>query len=268
MGKVRLNSLFTWYPLVEGVVPTPKTVMIPLEGDFNSLDEALSGKKTKDPVMRKLIDSAIRAVDVVGGYPAFVKGDESAHKHSWLKSCHVTNKRYMESHIKNLMEFTFMVDIGFDGVAVREFLHLDYKFHAFNGMPVAREFRFFIKDGAVQCYHPYWFPSCMERPDCEDWLPKLRETQRIDESEVKLLSDYSVKISDAVKSLGAEDNCWSLDYCIDRKGVWYLTDMAFGPDSYHYSSCKFAPERMRQRYPDPEEMPKRSSLMDFWSKKE
>ena len=258
----KLNSLFTWYPLIKDLVPTPKTVMIPLKGELEDLDEALCYRPTKDPAMRNLADSAIEAVHSLGGYPVFVKGDESANKHDWVESCYVTSDEQMEKGIKNMLEFTFMVMMGpdFRGVAVREFLNLDWKFHAFSGMPIAREFRFFIENGYVQCWHPYWFPACMQRVDDEDWLPKLREIQKLSFEELDLLDKYSRTISKAVEPLGAKDNYWSLDYCIDKKDVWYLTDMAYGPDSYHYATCTHAPEQMRKQYGDPEDMKKVTTL--------
>ena len=174
----------------------------------------------------------------------------------------------MEPHIKNLFEFTLMVMMGpnFRGVAVRQFLNLAWEFHAFEGMPVAREFRIFVKDNLVQCIHPYWFPSCMQRVDDEGWLLKLREIQKLAPHEVDLLTGYSVAVSRAVEKLGAKDNYWSLDFCVDKGGKWYLTDMAYGPDSYHYSSCQFAPEEMRERYPDPEDLTEATTVKQIEAK--
>lgn len=254
--KYDLNSIFAWYPLVKDIVPTPRTVMILMEGTFESFDEALVyNRPSKDPEMRRLVSAACNAAHELGGYPVFLKSDQLANKHDWKNSCFVASDEQMENGIKNLLEFTLMLMIGpdFRGIAIREFLELDWRFHAFEGMPVAREFRFFIKNGKVQCRHPYWFPACLRNIDCEDWMPKLREIQQISAEEVDLLDGYALKISEAVEPLKAPENYWSLDFCITKEGKWYLTDIATGEDSFHYNTCGFAPEDMKQ-YPDPEDV--------------
>ena len=94
-----------------------------------------------------------------------------------------------------------MGNLNFGGVVVREFLDLPHTFHAFSGMPVSREFRYFIKNGSVLCRHPYWFPSCMRRVTCEDWLPKLKKIQVLNKTTMELCDEYALKISKAVKKL-------------------------------------------------------------------
>jgi hypothetical protein len=256
MMKNDLNSIFAWYPLVKDVVPTPRTVLIPQVGNFDHNEALAYGRPSKDPEMRRIVDEACKAAKSLGGYPIFIKSDQLANKHSWVESCFIDSDAQMEKGIKNILEFTLMLMFGpdFGGLAVREFLELDWKFHAFEGMPVAREFRFFVKNGSVQCRHPYWFPSCLRNIDCEDWMPKLREMQRLNPEEKALLDDYALKISKAVEPLNAPDNYWSLDFCIDKKGKWWFTDMATGLESFHYTSCEFCPEDMRANYGDMEDL--------------
>ena len=249
----KLNSLFVWYPLIKDIVPTPKTIMIPMQKDFESYEKALDSGD--DPEMQHLIQEAIKAVKLLGGYPVFMRSDETSNKHEWKNTCYVTDDESMKHGIKNILEFTLMVfgNLGFNGVVVREFLDLPHEFHAFSGMPVSQEFRFFIKNGQIICRHPYWFPSCMQRVDCEDWLPKLRKIQILDSETQKILDNYAIKISKVVESLKAPDNYWSVDFCYAKEKGCLFTDMALGVDSYHYSTCPNAPEEMKH-YPDPEDL--------------
>jgi len=256
MSVLRFNSLFIWYPLIKGVVPSPKTVMIPQERSFTSYDDALTCDRTEEPEMRRLIDLAIEAVPSLGGYPVFLRSDETSNKHDWRKSCYITGDEQVEKGIKNILEFTLMVMAGldFNGVVIREFLELPHGFHAFSGMPVSKEFRYFIEDGEILCRHPYWFPSCMRRVDDEGWLPKLRELQVLDEDTKAVLDGHALKISEAVEPLEAPGNHWSVDFCYAEKRGWMVTDMATGKDSYHYTSCPRAPEEQKKHYPDPEDL--------------
>ena len=59
------------------------------------------------------------------------------------------------------------------GFAGREFLELDWTFRAFHGkMPVSTEVRTFLRDGAIECMHPYWPPEAISdwaEPPQIDW---------------------------------------------------------------------------------------------------
>jgi hypothetical protein len=262
LPKLKLSSLFAWYPLIEKVVSTPKTVMIPMKREFRSFDEALSYEHTEEPEMRRLIDAAIGAVPFLGGYPIFLRSDETSNKHGWRESCFVTSDQEMERGVKNILEFTLMQMFGlsFGGIVVREFLELPHVFHAFSGMPVSREFRYFVKNGSILCRHQYWFPSCMRRVDREDWLPRLRKLQVLDEKTKDVLDGYALKVSEAVEPLKASENCWSVDFCFAKGRGWVLTDMAVGNDSYHYTRCPNSPEDQKKMYPDPEDLSEVTTL--------
>jgi len=260
-----LNSLFKWYPLIKDVVPTPKTVIVPLEGEFESIDAALSAAyigEVTDPTMKQLVDQADQAAQSVGGYPVFLRSDETSHKHQWTNTCYVTSKQSLAKGVANIYEFTLMADIlNFRGVAIREFLELPHEFKAFKGMPVSQEFRFFIRNGMVLCRHPYWPLSAIRRADCEDWLPKLRKLMVLDSDTQELLDELALKVSKAVESLGAPQNFWSVDFCVSKKYGWVVTDLALGADSYHWATCQHADPYMLKAYGDPEDIKEATSLM-------
>jgi len=251
-----LNSMLEWYPLIEKVVSTPKTVMIPLQ-EIEDLDTFISpayDNEVKNTEMKRLVDKAEKASQSLGGYPIFLRSDQTSNKHDWNNTCYVTNNQSLAAAIARIFEFSLMVDIGFKAVILREFLTLPHEFHAFNGMPVSKEFRFFIKNGEVQCRHPYWFPSCMRRVDDNNWLPKLRKLQELDPTTQNLLDEISMKVSKAVESLQTPNNYWSIDFCYAEKIGWLVTDMAIGEDSYHYGTCPNANPMFLKRYGDPEDI--------------
>jgi hypothetical protein len=116
---------------------------------------------------------------------------------------------------------------------VREFLNLKSTFTAFAGyMPINKERRYFVDEGLIKCHHPYWpesaFNNHPERmANDPDWKKKLRELNREDEEEIRLLSFYSNLVTSSVRGH------WSIDYAQAVDGTWYLIDMALGNNSWH-----------------------------------
>jgi len=257
--KYPISSLFTWYPLVKDIMNTPKTVMIPLTKWFEDTENIINGGR--DPVWDKLLGKAEGAADGFG-YPVFLRSDEASNKHDWLNSCFIQKKEDVARGIRNILEFTEMVFFGlsFKGVVVREFLKLKTGFHAFSGMPIAREFRFFVREGDVLCMHPYWPPAAIRRADREDWLPVLRKMSRIDDVEETLLRTYSREIAQAVKGVNPPHDFWSIDFCETADGYWYLTDMARGEDSYHWGTCPNVVLGDHPNFDDPEDISEATTL--------
>jgi len=244
------NSMFYWWPLVKDLdISQPKTMLVRHEGAFK-------GKLSYDPLDGKPDKYFTEMLEVVKeaakeiGYPVFIRSDELSNKHDWKESCYVENEGQLYSHICNILEFTACAfGPSFYGIAVREFLELDWRFKAFwGGMPVAREFRMFVRDGKLECWHPYWPPSSIERPSIKNWHPLLKEMQTLTDGELAYLTDMAETVGEAVKGY------WSIDLCQTKTGRWYMTDMAVGEDSYHWGTCTHAPPEMLDHYGDPEKI--------------
>jgi len=239
------NSMFYWYPRIKDLgIPMPRTILIPFDrplGYYSFYSEC-------DKVPLEEYITKVRRLHAESGFglPVFLRTDEASNKHAWKSSCYVTDMERIGSHLQNLLEFSAMVDIGVRGFVLREFLRLRVGFYAFRGrMPIAREFRFFVRDGEVECWHPYWPPASIEHPDNEAYKVILHEFSRLRESEHKVLTEYAEKIGRAVGGY------WSIDFCELRDGGWMMTDMALGEDSYHWSTCEHAPEEMLRLFGDP-----------------
>jgi len=242
--KIGKNSMFFWWPLVKDLpINTPETILIRLEGEVTF--KVIDGKP--DAAFDAMVEKAIQAAEQIG-YPVFIRSDELSSKFDWENSCYVTNSRDMGNHICNILEATAMA-IGprFRGVAVREFLRLNWKFKAMYGkMPVAREFRMFVRDGVLECWHPYWPPSSIEMPTIPDWYEVLKEMQTPTEEELQTIIELAETVGKAMEGY------WSIDLCQTKDGLWYLTDMALGEDSYHWGTCPNASPEMLRRYGVPD----------------
>lgn len=242
--------MFYWWPKVKDLpVPQPKTIMIRHEGAFQGKLSYAPIDGEPDEYFIEMLEGVKKAALKIG-YPVFIRSDGTSNKHDWKKSCFVENEEQLYGHICNILEFTAMVMFGlsFNGIAVREFLSLDWKFTAHWGeMPVAAERRYFVRDGKFQCWHPYWPPTSIKRPSIPNWRETLKELQTPKKGEPELLTGYAELIG---RTLGGY---WSVDFCRHKNGTWYLTDMALGDESYHWGTCPNAPPEMLEHYPHPEE---------------
>lgn len=243
------NSMFYWWPIVKDCgVPMPKTIMIRHEDAFKGKlsYDPIDGKP--DPAFDEMLEGAKRAAAEIG-YPIFLRSDGTANKHDWKNSCYVEQENQLRAHICNILEMTAMTMFGlsFNGVAIREFLKLNWRFTAMHGeMPVAREFRMFVKDGKLQCWHPYWPPASIKKPSIEKWYPVLCELQTIGAVELTHVTELAETIGRVI------DGHWSIDLCQTINGEWYMTDMALAENSYHWGTCPNAPPRMLEHYGYPD----------------
>ena len=257
MKEYPKNSLFYWYPKIKDLgIPMPETVMIPFPsedtvGALFFIDSEYREKK--DDQLKEEYEALIAEACAKIGYPVFLRTDETSNKHGWNDTCFLTKEGSIPRHLYDLIEFTEMAGmmggLNIHGFVIREFLQLDTRFTAFHGrMPIAKEFRLFVKDGKLQCWHPYWFPACMVRPDIENWFDVLMDMEKLDELNLERLTIWAELIGQTVGGY------WSIDFCKLKDKSWAMTDMAQGQDSFHWSTCEHTPEEMK-RYGDPYAMP-------------
>lgn len=243
------NSLLYWYPKVQKLgIPTPKTEWVIMPSEIAR--KALEAEDEKDkgvPRFRKILDE-IKKVAKSIGYPVVIRTDIASAKHDWEKAAFVRFEREMDSHVFKTIEHNEMADmlgLNYGAMVVREFLELDWRFKAFFGnMPVARERRYFVKDGSVLCRHPYWIEESIQDAHKDNgiqsellgyryhrlpnqWQILLAQLNTQTEDEVRVLIQYAYKIANDFEGY------WSVDFACTRDGKWVLIDMANGYASYH-----------------------------------
>lgn len=215
-----------WFPLVTDLpIPQPKTETVLKKKDWW---QYLDGKNFPEKDFYKL-KSAIKRV----GLPCFMRTDLSSGKHNYLDTCYIGTVTDLASHLFRLIESNAIHDLWFGAIIIREFIYLDYKFRAFDGLPIAAERRYFIKDGKVVCHHPYWIEDAIkfyERTKDEEertWKKWLKELNREIDLEIQILSNYSEKVASVLQG------SWSIDFAKDSEGKWWLIDMALAEQSWH-----------------------------------
>lgn len=229
MEEKRKSCLSRWYPLVKDIVPTPKTIILKTDTDLSILWNRIE----PDGYANLIQYLSIAANEI--GTPCFLRSGLTSNKHDWNNSCYLPYANYetIDSHVRNIVEFSGMIDAPMDVWVVRELLPTYPKFNAFYGkMPITKERRYFVKDGEVLCHHGYWPKEAIEgqKPNRKYWRSILRQLNHEPDAEVAKLTVMTEMIGNAVPGF------WSVDW-LDTAHGWFLTDMAEGQSSYHWPGC-------------------------------
>jgi len=258
MDRFEHNCISYWLPKINQIVPTPTTVLVTLDRDIgHALFKAFDGEEI-GPDGHKWINESLRpAVDVVG-LPCFLRTGQTSHKHNWKETCYVTDVDRLTHHVLALIEFSEICDmfgLPWHTWAVRKMLPTKplAVLPAYGDMPLCRELRCFVRDGELQCAHPYWPPVAIEQGfpfvskaaamfgDVEppprmlpsDFDELVRQATTFTEEEL------TIAIGLAKKAGAAVGGYWSVDV-LDTERGWYVTDMAIGENSWHWPECEHA----------------------------
>jgi hypothetical protein len=234
------NSMLYWYPKVKDLVPTPKTIMVPVKTDEPFYD-LLDGNPLP-PNLEKELKKAANKI----GYPLFMRSDVFSGKHDWQYTCYVPKEEALTSHLRSLADSQFALwgMEAIKAIVFREYIPMDFKFLAFYGsMPVNSERRYFIKDGKIICRHPYWVKDAIIRPSSPRWEEYLKEMNTETLQEIDELTHYANLMA------GVLDGFWSLDFCRAATGKWFFIDAAIGERSWHPEDCPNCPEEVKPRKP-------------------
>jgi len=218
---VNKNAIEYWYPKIRGIVPTPRTIIVPAKRKWDK-----SGNYIYVP--KKYVKEIVRQTENFI-FPIFLRANDSSTKHDWKDTCFVPSKDVLEKHIQRIAYECECLDV-FGGApvssfAIREYIEMDSKFSYFwGGLPINPERRYFINDHRVVCRHFYWTTESIKDKQYE---ALLNEMNKETEEEKKLLNKYACKIAKIF------DGYWSIDFCRAKTGKWYCIDMAVGYNSWH-----------------------------------
>jgi hypothetical protein len=235
-----LSDMAYWFPILETIgMRVPKTILVHRGGC--ELSHLLDEKKPDnyDRFERALFD----AMDEIG-YPCFFRTGHISNKFEWERSCFIKSKptgSQLLGRVTNLVEISYMANIAgrpfnYDFWAVREMIPTKPVVHHFRNMPIAMEVRAFIKDGKVQCIHPYWVEDSFKDAPDEVKLEAMK-LQIIPKDAEEELMQMLAYIADHFNGY------WSVDMLRDVDGNWWCTDMGTGDRSYHLPSCKHAKKK-------------------------
>lgn len=231
------TDLSYWFPLIEAAgIPVPKTMIIPITETAQKMIWGLFDGEDigsfDDPFFQQ-----IKAAATEMGFPCFLRTNNTSGKHSWKETCFLPNAEAIPAHIAAIAEFSECADmfgLPWDTWAVREMLPtIPYGIcPRYGNMPVCREFRFFVKDGKVQCLHPYWPLHSLEQGSWDGGkitYDALCHLQMSEQNELILLAERTGAV------LG---DAWSIDI-LETKNGWFVTDLAEAHKSFHWEGCEY-----------------------------
>jgi len=224
------NSFFRVWPKVRDLQAVVKPRTICVEIPQRTLQGLLDGKALPETIERKL-DAAGELLD----YPLFMRTDLASAKHDYESTCHVPDRASLIQHLVRIIEFNEMagfIGLNYSGLVLRELVQLDVRFLAFRNMPVAPEWRVFVRNGEITCKHFYWPEEAIENGHHSTLLPDDWKSLLINAG-VLLPADHEYIDRQArliAASLGEE---WSLDFARRKDGEWLFIDAATYGDSYH-----------------------------------
>jgi len=232
---MNITCLSYWYPIIQQIkeIKTPQTLIVLTD---LHLWELLDGNMPEG--YGEFVGEIVKCADSIG-YPCFLRTGLFSSKHRWRKTCYIEKREDIPHHVYSIIEDSNMVDLlGLDTNvwAIRKFLPTKPIFFAFGGMPVTEEYRFFVREGKVEHFQPYWPPVSLEDarhidPLPHNWRSELKKISLIEPLDLAYLSSLTELVGERLGGY------WSVDWLKTENG-WYLTDMAEGDKSYKWEPLK------------------------------
>jgi hypothetical protein len=229
------NSALYWMGAADAVadqypVRTPDTAVVSID-DFTDLFAVLDGEVPATfPT-----DDLETAADQIG-YPVFVRTDLSSAKHDGVDAVRADDAEDLQRIAAGLVADAakkFMHPAAF---LVREWIDVDSRFEAFDGLPIGVEFRVFATPDEHLCTH-YYRPEDSIR---DASLPERLWTDLRDELTYARKAPWfgaaarmAAFEADFRHGIDESERAWSVDFARDENGEWYLIDMALAEDSWH-----------------------------------
>lgn len=169
----------------------------------------------------------------------FVRTYFTSAKHH-IKAPYVTTLREAMDRVLMLAYHTALVDIPFEGLALRKFIPDSYEntFDAFDGLPIRAEKRILVEtqesDIVSTQVMNYWPEKAIEFFDCpevDDWKTKLGLIN-LRGSKPRLLDKASNIAVDAYLALRDCHENWVFDLMLDDNNEWWLIDVSVAEVSY------------------------------------
>lgn len=256
-------SLDEWYPLIEGVVTTPRTTF---RRGLDIMPLAYGAEADPDGALAaewEAVCTWVREQGDVLGWPLFLRTGLTSGKHNWSRTCHVPSAAVVPSHVSAIVNYSAEADfmgLPCDVWVARELLPTYALFTAFDGMPVTRERRYFVDDGKVIGHHPYWPPEALtlevdpffdpdgrlptHRTSTDNWRDLMPLVNDETDAEITELTALTEKVGAVVPG------AWSVDWLWVHRGgngpnEWCLTDMAWAESSFVWEDYPTAPQLRR-----------------------
>lgn len=220
--------MLNWFLKIRDILPVPRTEIMPISPDeMFEVISLLDGEMISEDLFQRTKDAAKKI-----GYPLFLRSDQGSAKHDYEHSCHIEKEEDLLGHLACLFEWHLMHDLWPEAIVFRELLQLYAPFKAFDGLPIAKERRYFVDEGKVMCHHPYWPEGAIQTGRGAKSLPvgwqnTLAGLNFESHWEVDHLTQMAEAFSENVPGF------YSVDFAQKTDGKWIMIDAARGELSWH-----------------------------------
>lgn len=233
-GQRNMNCLSFWFPVLRDAgVAVPQTEIFALspKDGWDMMRVLDGGTSASFALAVAFIERCAAKLEL----PMFLRTGQGSGKHEWDRCCNVTGEFSVDRHVAALVEWSHSVDmmgLPHNVWVCREMLPTNPLFRCtrYGNMPVVREWRFFIRAGLIECWHPYWPVIALEQgaPDDAGWRAQIAHLSAPPPNEAHALAARAARLFDGY---------WSLDL-FEASDSYYVTDMALGEQSYHDMPCE------------------------------
>lgn len=236
------TCLSHWFPKIAAAgIPVPRTIIVTApEGSLREVWRAFDGEKP-GAAANEFYQLILNAANEIG-YPCFLRTGHTSGKHDWKNCCYLESADRVQRQVLSIIEYGEIASFAgmpHDVWAIREFLPTIPLGHCpgFGDMPICREFRFFVRNGNVECWHPYWPQEALDQGSAI-----FRDGNNYDTlSSCAEFDPLTVIAEKAGRAVGGH---WSIDILETERG-WYVTDMAEAEKSFHWKDCPISAKNMR-----------------------
>lgn len=164
-----------------------------------------------------------------------LKGETNSRKSNWLKSMFAADKK---SAIEVYNRLTDDSLIGLQNIYIRQYVPMVKYLDGVNGMPVTKEFRFFVAYGKIISGGYYW----------QNYIDDLPEVPDHNEVPISFLQQVIDKVRD-------QSNFYTIDVGQAIDGTWFVVELNEGqqaglscndPNTLYYNLGKVISERVQE----------------------
>ncbi len=228
----RERDIAFWLPRLEAAdLLTPTTVLVsPPQGGV-----PVGGQQSR--AYWEFLATILAAGKHVG-FPFVLRTGLACAKHRWRRAAFVAAPSEIDSHLRATQAWCDETGIPVETWAVRQFVPSVVSFTAYDGLPIGREFRTFVRDGLPVCIHPVWPYAAVTagRPPEAYWPDAFAAL-----TELNPTTDRKILLTLARRAASYLSGAWSIDWLAVADGRWVAHSASPADLSWHSPDCPHHP---------------------------
>lgn len=172
------------------------------------------------------------------GYPFVLRTGLACAKHQWSGAAIVPRADEIAARARATQAWCAERGVPVVRWAVRQYVPPVAGFSVYDGLPVGREFRVFLRDGLPLCVHPIWPLAAIEagRPADPFW-PAAFDTL----TELRPEGDRRVILTLARRAATHLSGAWAIDFLATEDGRWVAHSASPSALAWHHPDCPHHP---------------------------